>query len=199
VTLKPALLDGRRVAVAGPGTSRGPGTAAAAAGERAIVGRLRTLGAWAEVVAADALLDEDAAAGWVRGRAPLHALVFLAGEPFGGGGADRLQETLELAWRSARAVAGGHLIESGEGGRLVFVTPRAGTGPHDEAARAGLENLARTLSVEWARFAITAVAIAPGSTTSEAELADLTAFLLSAAGGYFSGCRFSLGEVATAT
>jgi NAD(P)-dependent dehydrogenase (short-subunit alcohol dehydrogenase family) len=198
VTLRPGLLDGRRVAVAGPGTSRCPGTTSAAAVDGVIVERLRTLGACVEVIDAEALRDEDAAADWVRRRAPLHALVFLAGEPFGDGGADRLQETLELAWRSARAAAGTQLIESGEGGRLLFVAPPAGAGPHDEAARAGLENLARTLSVEWARFAITAVAIAPGSETSEAEFGDLTAFLLSAAGGYFSGCRFSLGEAAPA-
>jgi NAD(P)-dependent dehydrogenase (short-subunit alcohol dehydrogenase family) len=192
MTLRPALLAGRRVAVAGPGTSRDKFTSGA---DRAILERLRALGATVELIDADALGEEDAAAGWVRARAPLHALVFLADEPFGEGGADRLQTTLELAWCSARALAGVQLIASGDGGRLMFVTPRAGAGPHGEAVRAGLENLARTLSVEWARFAVTAVTIAPGADTREEELGALAAFLLSAAGGYFSGCRFSLGEV----
>ncbi|HWE11113.1 MAG TPA: hypothetical protein VG325_17325 [Solirubrobacteraceae bacterium] len=206
MTVRPGLLDGRRVVVAGPATPPGQDTAPTGtidpaldrAFDRAIIERLRALGAWVEAIDADALRDEDAAAGWVLARAPLHALVFLAGEPFGDGGADRLQETLELAWRAARAAAGTELITSGAGGRLLFVAPRTGAGPHAEAARAGLENLARTLSVEWARFAVTAVAITPGPRTTEAELGQVTAFLLSAAGGYFSGCRLSLGEVAAA-
>jgi NAD(P)-dependent dehydrogenase (short-subunit alcohol dehydrogenase family) len=58
--------------------------------------------------------------------------------------------------------------------------------------RAALENLARTLSVEWARYGITAVALWPGADTTDAELAELACFLISPAGGYFSGCRFEL-------
>ena len=66
------------------------------------------------------------------------------------------------------------------------------------AARAALENLARTLSVEWARHEITAVALWPGQHTTDAEVAELACFLLSPAGGYFSGCRFELGAVPVA-
>jgi hypothetical protein len=51
------------------------------------------------------------------------------------------------------------------------------------------------VSVEWARFQITAVALTPGATTTDAEVAELVCFLLSPAGGYFSGCRFELGAV----
>jgi hypothetical protein len=79
------------------------------------------------------------------------------------------------------------------GGRLVFVAPSADAGPLAEAARTGLESLARTLSVEWARHTVTAVVVCPGASTTEDDVADLVAFLLSAAGGYFSGCRFDLG------
>jgi len=61
--------------------------------------------------------------------------------------------------------------------------------------RSALENLARTLSVEWARHAITVTAIAPGAATSDEEVAGLVAFLLSPAGDYYSGCRFELGAV----
>src|ERR671934_252664 len=51
-----------------------------------------------------------------------------------------------------------------------------------EGGRAGLENLARTLSIEWARHAVTTVAIAPGASTSAGELAALVAYLASPAG-----------------
>ena len=56
----------------------------------------------------------------------------------------------------------------------------------------GLENLARTLSIEWARFAVSTVAIAPGPDTSAAEMGALVAYLCSAAAGYFSGCVLDL-------
>ncbi len=65
-----------------------------------------------------------------------------------------------------------------------------------EAARSGLENLARTLSVEWARFGLTSVAICPGTETREEQIAELVCFLHCVAGEYFSGCRFDLGAVA---
>ena len=45
---------------------------------------------------------------------------------------------------------------------------------------------------------ITAVALWPGPDTTDAELAELACFLISPAGGYFSGCRFELGSVGTA-
>ena len=47
-----------------------------------------------------------------------------------------------------------------DGGLVVVIAPAPGAGEHAEAARAGLENLARTLSIEWARFATRAVAVA---------------------------------------
>ena len=61
-------------------------------------------------------------------------------------------------------------------------------------ARAGLENLARTLSIEWARFGIRTVAILPGDGDQPAEVAELVAFLASPAGDYYSGCHFRMGE-----
>ncbi len=85
------------------------------------------------------------------------------------------------------------------GGRIVYIAPPVDAGEHADAARAGLENLARTLSIEWARHAITAVAIAPGGvgpTRSAAdiagEVAALSAYLASPAGAYFSGCLLDL-------
>jgi hypothetical protein len=183
--LRDDLLGGRRVAIAGGGGV-------------AILEQLAALGAWVDSIGDALVLDEDAAAGWVADRAPLHALVFCAGASFGSGGEAGLGAALELAWRSARAVATGALIVADGPGKLVFVAPRPDAGPYAEAARAALENLARTLSVEWARFSVTAVAIAPGATTTDEELAELVCFLVSGAGEYFSGCRFDLGAVPVA-
>ncbi len=178
------LLEGRRVAMAG--------------GEVAIGQALRALGARVEELPEQLLLDlgEDAAAAWARERAPLSALVLDAGQSFGTGGGQRLLGSLEFAWRAARAVAVGALIDGDTPGKLVFVAPRPDAGAHAAPARAALENLARTLSVEWARHAVTAVAVTPGASTNDAEVAELVCFLVSEAGDYFSGCRFDLGTVA---
>jgi NAD(P)-dependent dehydrogenase (short-subunit alcohol dehydrogenase family) len=77
----------------------------------------------------------------------------------------------------------------------VLIAPAAGAGRYADATRAGLENLARTLSIEWARYGITVTAIAPGVATRDEDIALLVAFLLSPAGDYYSGCRFELGAV----
>lgn len=183
MTFRAGLLDGRRVVWAGGG------------GE-AILAQLRQLGAWVDSIADEVLLGEDAAASWVGERLPLHGLVYDGGVEFGAGGGQGLQDALRLAWLATRAVATGALIPGDGPAKIVLVGPRAGAGPHAEAARAGLENLARTLSVEWARFAVTVVAVCPGAQTAEPALAELVCFLLSPAGEYFSGCRFDLGAVA---
>jgi hypothetical protein len=94
------------------------------------------------------------------------------------GAADALA-ALDGAWAFARPL---------EAELIVLIAPRVGA-----AARDGLENLARTLSVEWARRGMRVVAICPGPATSAQEVAELTAFLASAAGAYYSGCRFDLG------
>jgi NAD(P)-dependent dehydrogenase (short-subunit alcohol dehydrogenase family) len=105
-----------------------------------------------------------------------------------------LRACLTLAWTVTRTVASGAFLPGERGGRVVYVTPPPTAGEHAEAARAGLENLARTLSIEWARHAITTVAIAPrdnGEETAD-EVAALTAYLASPAGAYFSGCLLDL-------
>ena len=108
-----------------------------------------------------------------------------------------MQAVLDGAWLTVRPVARGAMIDHG-GGLVVLLAPRPGS-PEAEAARAGLENMARTLSVEWARFAVRPVAILPGDATSPAEVAELVAFLASPAGDYYSGCAFTLGSVRTAS
>ena len=187
MTFAAGLLDGMRVAVAGDG---GAATETGA--------QLQALGAAVVELGAAALADEDAAAGWARDRAPLDALLYDAGAAFDAGGADALRSTMEGAWRAIRAVATGALIEAGRPGRVLLVAPRPEAGPYAPAARAALENLARTLSVEWARHAITAVALWPGEYTTDAELAELACFVISPAGGYLSGCRFELGAAPVA-
>ena len=63
-------------------------------------------------------------------------------------------------------------------------------GPGDaEAARAALENLARTLSIEWARYGIRTTALTPGAEWSDDDVGDLVAYLVSPGGDYFSGAR----------
>jgi NAD(P)-dependent dehydrogenase (short-subunit alcohol dehydrogenase family) len=98
---------------------------------------------------------------------------------------------LDASWNVTRVVAERAFLPGSRGGRIVYVAPRADAGEHADAACAGLENLARTLSIEWARHGVTAVAIAPG-TAGAAELAALTAYLASPAGAYFSGCLLDL-------
>lgn len=119
-------------------------------------------------------------------------LVVDAAAAFAGGGRDGLRTALDGAWRDLRAVAERHWLVDGAAGKLVLVAPRADAGEHAVAAAEALENLARTLAVEWARFGVRAVAIAPGPRTTEDELTALVAFLASAGGEYFSGCRFDL-------
>jgi NAD(P)-dependent dehydrogenase (short-subunit alcohol dehydrogenase family) len=97
------------------------------------------------------------------------------------GGSDALDE----AWDAIRA----HMLPPAEG-LIVLIAPPPGDA-HTEAARAGLENLARTLSIEWARHGIRPVTILPGGGDPRAT-AELVGFLASKAGAYFAGCAFTL-------
>jgi NAD(P)-dependent dehydrogenase (short-subunit alcohol dehydrogenase family) len=173
------------------------------------------LGARVGLCAADAFVDEVAVEEQVGATlaevAGLDLLVvdgaglFAAGQARatkageGDGGADgrdariALSACLDATWNVTRVVANLAFLAEGErGGRAIFLAPPPDAGPHAEAVRAGLENLARTLSIEWARHAITLVTIAPGETTTAGEVAALCAYLASPAGAYFSGCLLDL-------
>ena len=114
-----------------------------------------------------------------------------AGALFGAGGADALRAALDGAWCATRATVNAAFLPE-RGGKIVLVGPRPGAGEHAEALRAGVENLARTTSIEWTRYAITPSAVLPGARASEAEIAEVVAYLVSPAGDYFAGCRLDL-------
>jgi NAD(P)-dependent dehydrogenase (short-subunit alcohol dehydrogenase family) len=210
--LRPGLLDGVRVLVAGP-ASLAPNEAAGASAEHAPL--------------ADAVASACAQRGAVvsRWRAPepvkeqVDLLVVDAGATFARVSAgdhtgdeqalaaasrEALRLCLDGAWEASRAVANAAFIDAGRPGRIVYLAPAPGptssasagdTAPsveYADAARAGLENLSRTLSIEWARYGVTLVTIAPGERTSEGEVAALVTYLGSPAGAYFSGCLLDL-------
>jgi NAD(P)-dependent dehydrogenase (short-subunit alcohol dehydrogenase family) len=178
--LRPHLLDGRVVALGG------------GAGAERLGPPLAALGAATPQL--PATLDEEQLAAAVDPRT--NALLHDLRPAFGaGGGDDALRATLDLAWVTVRAVANAAFLPDARGGKVTLIAP-----PPDDAdasaagVRAAAENLARTLSIEWARHGITPVAITPGADTDDSQLAALAAYLASPAGDYFSGCRLALGE-----
>jgi hypothetical protein len=187
--LRAGLLEGRTVALAGAGADAGGGGgdggggagAGGGGGARAIRDALAGLGARVEAVPVLDGADEERVGEWARSRAPLHALVYLE---------SGFDDLLAGAWATVREVAVGGLIPGG-GGKILLVAPAG-----EAVVAAALENLARTLSVEWARYAVTVVAVAPGPHAGEREIAELVCYLVSPAGDYFSGCRFDLGLTA---
>jgi citronellol/citronellal dehydrogenase len=128
---------------------------------------------------------------------------------------------LEGTWLMTHAVATKAMIPSGDGGKIISVTlsPHHGLPgmAHSSAARAGVENLMRVLSIEWARFNIRTTALAAGHFATDAikkypkpvyegvartvplqrlgeadEHAWLVAYLASPAGDYYSGAVLTL-------
>ena len=129
---------------------------------------------------------------------------------------------VEGTWLMTHAVATKAMIPSGRGGKVFSVTLSPHNGmpgmAHSGAARAAVENLMRTLSVEWARFDIRLLALAAGQFEtqtlltkyppaivdriahtiplgrmgSEREFAWLIAYLASPAGDFFSGAVITM-------
>lgn len=127
-----------------------------------------------------------------------------------------IELNVQGTWLMTHAAATKAFIPQ-QGGKVVSVTLSPHNGMpgmvHSGAARAAVENMMRTLSVEWARFNIKLCAIAPGQFGTETfrtkypeavtrniersipagrvgepeELAWLVAFLASPAGDFFSG------------
>lgn len=128
---------------------------------------------------------------------------------------------LEGTWLMTHAVATKSMIPSGRGGKVISVTlsPHHGLPgmAHSSAARAGVENLMRELSIEWARYNVRTTALAAGHFHTDAlqkypqpvrdsvartvplqrlgdpqEHAWLVAYLASPAGDYYSGAVITL-------
>lgn len=193
---------GARVAACGlcldGGGQEGPVAAVSARGEQPA-----PADAHVEAAVERALAQADGAQVLVVDGASLFAWHAGAGGPAdatgeaGERGRRGLRGCLQASWSVTRALATRALLPAAEGerggGRIVYIAPPADAGEHADAARAGLENLARTLSIEWARHAVTTVAIAPrGDARAAGEVAALAAYLASAAGAYFSGCLLDL-------
>lgn len=217
--LRPGLLAGASIVVAGApavgpaGAALGAAVAAACAGLGARVFELELGGAATSAQQGSAV---DGAVERVLGESggAVQMLVVDAASVFAAAGVtatagqqadverSALRACLQDSWNTTRALAARAFLTGGRGGRVVYLAPATDAGGHADAARAGLENLARTLSIEWARHAVTAVTISPGAapaTSSAAspsaaagEVAVLTAYLASPAGAYFSGCLLDL-------
>jgi hypothetical protein len=171
------LLDGQAVAFVSAGELGG--AAADACGE---------LGA--------SVTSVDAVAHGASLPDPLHTLVVDAASLFAeeaGDGLEPLRAAADGAWSAVRTAGVERMIPAG-GGKIVVLAPGPSRGPHAEAARSALENLARTLSIEWARHQVCITTIHPGGATAPDEVASLVAYLASPGGDYFSGCLISMGE-----
>lgn len=183
--LCPGVLAGVRVALAGGG--------GAAVGER-----LGALGAEVRVLRAD-LADEEAVGAEVAAGGPVEVLVVdgAALHAAAGGAMAGLRSAVDDGWNAVRAVANAWWVaDDAPGGKVVLLAPAPEAGLHAEATAAALENTARTLSVEWARFGIRTTAIRPGDGAATDEVAELVAFLASPAGDYFSGCALAVAGIA---
>ena len=162
------------------------GLAVLAAPRSPVTDRCLALGAHVAALETD-LLDETATQHAAGEAGPAHVLVVDAAVLFGAGGPELLRTALDATWSAVHA----HFAPD-KAGKVILVAPRPRAGPHAPALRAGLENLARTLSIEWSRYGMRVIALLPGDHTTDHELAELVAFLASPAGEYYSGCAFTL-------
>jgi NAD(P)-dependent dehydrogenase (short-subunit alcohol dehydrogenase family) len=182
--LRPGVLEGLTVCVVGDGAAE----------------RERAAALGARIVTVDGeLADEDAVSLAVGALGHIDVLVVDAASAFAdaGGGMAGLRTAVDDGWNVVRAVVTASWIPpEGEealaprGGKVVFLAPVADAGEHANAVGAALENAARTLSVEWARFGVRITAIRPREGAADDERAELVAFLASPAGDYFTGCSF---------
>jgi NAD(P)-dependent dehydrogenase (short-subunit alcohol dehydrogenase family) len=207
--LRPGLLEGVSLLVAGAPPADGSrplaGALASADSLGSAVGEACTgLGARVQMCAPEVadetivdqtVLDAVAEAGSLDLLVVDGAGLFAHGLANGGGARAALRTCLDATWNVTRAVVNHAFLPaepSSPTARIVYLAPAPAAGAQADAARAGLENLGRTLSIEWARHGITLVTIAPGDGTAASEVAALTAYLASPAGAYFSGCLLDL-------
>ena len=181
--LRPGVLEELTLCVVGDGATE----------------RERAAALGARVVTVDGdLADEDAVAVAVGALGHIDVLVVDAASAFvaAGSGMAGLRCAVDDGWNVVRAVVNASWVTEGEsasgtsrGGKVVFLAPATDAGEHANAVGAALENAARTLSVEWARFGVRITAVRPREASAD-ERAELVAFLASPAGDYFTGCSF---------
>jgi len=242
----PGLLDGMVCLVSGAGSGLGRETSLELARLGAAVvgcGRrqqpidetrelIAGLGGTADAIATD-IRDEEAVAALVDSVLERHGRLDLLVNNAGGQflapaetiSAKGFRTVTELnvqgTWNMTHAAATKAFIPQG-GGKVVSVTLSPHNGMpgmvHSGAARAAVENMMRTLSVEWSRFGIRLCAVAPGQFDTEVfrtkypaevvatvpatvplgrlgrpeEMAWLIAFLASPAGDFFSGAVLTI-------
>ena len=237
----PDLLDGSVCIVTGAGTGLGKacarelaalGATVVGCGRRAepieaMAAELTEAGGKAEAVVAD-IRDEDAVNELVDGVLERHGRIDLLVNNAGGqflspaesisskGFRTVIELNVQGTWHMTHAVATKAFIPQG-GGKVVSMTISPHNGMpgmvHSGAARAAVENMMRTLSIEWSRFDIKLCAIAVGQFDTETvrtkypevisrnvartiplqrmgreeEMGWLVAYLASPAGDFFSG------------
>ena len=242
----PGLLDGMVCLVSGAGSGLGRETSLELARLGATVvgcGRrqqpinetrelIAGLGGTADAIATD-IRDEEAVVALVDSVLERHGRLDLLVNNAGGQflapaetiSAKGFRTVTELnvqgTWNMTHAAATKAFIPQGAG-KVVSVTLSPHNGMpgmvHSGAARAAVENMMRTLSVEWSRFGIRLCAVAPGQFDTEVfrtkypaevvatvpatvplgrlgrpeEMAWLIAFLASPAGDFFSGAVLTI-------
>ena len=242
----PGLLEGQVCVVSGAGTGLGRattleltalGATVVGCGRRAeplegMVEEVTKRGGKAELEALD-IREAEAVDAFVDGVVERHGRIDLLVNNAGGqfmspaeaitpkGFRTVIELNVQGTWQMTHAVATKALIPQG-GGKVVSVTlsPHQGMPgmAHSGAARAAVENMMRTLSVEWSRFGVRLVAVAPGQFDTETlrtkyprvivdnvagtvplgrlgteeEMAWLIAYLASPAGDFYSGCVITI-------
>ncbi len=242
----PGLLEGQVCVVSGAGTGLGRATARELAslgatvigcGRRpepleAMVAAVADAGGRAEMEAVD-IREEKDVDGLIDGVLERHGKLDLLVNNAGGqfmspaeaitpkGFRTVIELNVTGTWLMTHAAATKAFIPQG-GGKVLSVTLSPHNGMpgmvHSGAARAAVENMMRTLSVEWSRFGIRLVAVAAGQFDTETlrtkypravvenvaatiplgrmgteeEMAWLMAYLASPAGDFYSGCVITI-------
>jgi len=242
----PGLLDGKICVVSGAGTGLGKATAleltalgatVIGCGRRtepleAMAREVSDRGGSAEFETLD-IRDDEAVDGLMDGVLERHGRIDVLVNNAGGqflspaeaispkGFRTVIELNVQGTWQMTHAAATKAFIPQEEG-KVVSVTVSPHMGfpgmVHTGAARAAVENMMRTLSVEWARFGVRAVAVAVGQFDTETlrtkypkqvvdnvagtvplgrlgtedEMAWLMAYLASPAGDFFSGCVITI-------
>jgi citronellol/citronellal dehydrogenase len=242
----PGLLDGLVCLISGAGSGIGReaalelarlGAVVVGCGRRVepvqeTVGMIEAEGGVGDAVSCD-IRDEDAVAEMVDGLLGRHGRLDVLVNNAGGQflapaeliSAKGFRTVTELnvqgTWNMTHAAATRAFIPQ-ERGKVISITLSPHNGMpgmvHSGAARAAVENMMRGLSIEWSRFGIRCVAVAPGQIGTETlmtkypremvetmdstiplgrlgrpeEVAWLIAYLASPAGDFFSGTTVTL-------